>query len=571
MKNSIAMAVTVGGLALLSVARTGIAQDTAEPTRLETLAGELADVESRIAALQARYEAAYEADKELYLVQLRRRWVTHHELLGELVGEIQSAREAGEEDRRITLQVRDGLEREIQAILSWTDIVQASIDDDRAARATTPPEGSLDLEIKLSELNASIDRGLAVITDNYEYATTLGLDVAEAGTSLDSTLADRAALLAASTELVLERQATLEGRRSKAGVDTVALDTQLAAVTERLLGATTSLETVVGLLGRRELETAEYKRLLLTTTGDLGTEILDPEVVGGLVSDWWAAAKEWLAGNAAAFAVRLATILLILLVAGVLARLVRRAVARVLGSSRVHVSKLVKGLAVGAASKLVWLVGVLSVLSVLGVNLGPALAGLGIAGFVLGFALQDSLANFAAGLMIMIYRPFDVGDLVTAAGVTGTVKDLTLVSTVITTMDNQLLIVPNGKIWGDVINNVTGQRVRRVDMTFGIGYEDDIEKAQRIMEDILTSHELVLDDPEPVVKVHNLGESSVDFICRPWCKTDDYWDVYWDVTRAVKQRFDEEGVSIPFPQRDVHVYTAGQPAAVESAGAGISR
>jgi small conductance mechanosensitive channel len=108
-------------------------------------------------------------------------------------------------------------------------------------------------------------------------------------------------------------------------------------------------------------------------------------------------------------------------------------------------------------------------------------------------------------------------------------------------------------------------------MTFGIGYEDDIEKAQRIMEDILTSHALVLDDPEPVVKVHNLGESSVDFICRPWCKTDDYWDVYWDVTRAVKQRFDEEGVSIPFPQRDVHVYTAGQPAAVESAGAGISR
>jgi len=272
-----------------------------------------------------------------------------------------------------------------------------------------------------------------------------------------------------------------------------------------------------------------------------------------------------------ALAVRLVTILLILLVTVVLARLTRRAVARVLGSSRVNVSKLVKGLAVGAASKLVWLVGALVVLSVLGVNLGPALAGLGIAGFVLGFALQDSLANFAAGLMIMIYRPFDVGDLVTAAGVTGRVKDLTLVSTVITTLDNQLLIVPNGKIWGDVINNVTGQRVRRVDMVFGIGYEDDIEKAQRIMEDILTSHELVLDDPEPVVKVHNLGESSVDFVCRPWCKTDDYWDVYWDVTRAVKQRFDEEGVSIPFPQRDLHVYTTGQPAAVESAGAETSR
>jgi small conductance mechanosensitive channel len=264
-------------------------------------------------------------------------------------------------------------------------------------------------------------------------------------------------------------------------------------------------------------------------------------------------------------AVRLGTILVILLVTGVLARLSRRAVARVLGSSRVHVSNLLKGLAIGAASKLVWLVALLVVLSVLGINLGPALAGLGIAGFVLGFALQDSLSNFAAGMMIMVYRPFDVGDLITAAGVTGKVKDLTLVSTVITTMDNQLLIVPNGKIWGDVINNVTGQTMRRVDMVFGIGYDDDIEKAQRIMEEVLTSHQLVLDDPEPMVRVHNLGDSSVDFICRPWCKTDDYWDVYWDVTETVKRRFDEEGVSIPFPQRDVHVYATGQPAAVDSA------
>jgi len=551
-------------LALLSVDRTGIAQEMAEPTRLETLAGELADVESRIADLQARYDVASEADKELYFVQLRRRWTTHHDVLGELVDEIQSAREAGEEDRRITQQARDGRERETQAIASWTAIVQASIDEARAARSKTPPEDLLDLEIKLSELNASVDRGLAGIIDNYEYAAVLGLDVTAGEAAVDSTLADRAALFAASTELALERQAALEGRRSKLGVDTVALDTKLAAVEERLLGATTSLETMVGLLGRREMETAEYEQLLLTATGDLGTEVLDPEVVGGLVSDWWGAAMEWFEQNAGMIAVRLATILLILFVTGVLARLARRAVARILGSRRVHLSNLLKGLAIGAASKLVWLVGLLVVLSVLGVNLGPALAGLGIAGFVLGFALQDSLSNFAAGMMIMIYRPFDVGDLVTAAGVTGKVKDLTLVSTVITTLDNQLLVVPNGKIWGDVINNVTGQKMRRVDMVFGIGYGDDIEKARRIMEEILASHELVLDDPEPVVRVHNLGDSSVDFVCRPWCRTDDYWDVYWDVTQAVKQRFDEEGVSIPFPQRDIHVYPAGQPAAGET-------
>jgi small conductance mechanosensitive channel len=554
-------------LALLSVATAGLAQDVAEPTRLEALADELTAAESRIGDLQARYEAADETDKELYFVQLRRRWVTHHELLGQLVGEIQSARESGVESPRITQLARDGLEREVQAAVSWADVVQASIDEVRAARSTTPPEGLLDLEIKLSELNASIDRGLDGITDNFEYAAILGFDVAAGEAALDSTLAERAALLAASAELALERQATLEERRSKAGVDTVALDTKLASVEERLVGATMSLEAMVGLLNRRELKAAEYEQLLLTITGDLGTEVLDPEVVGGLLSDWWGAAMAWLEANTGMLAVRLATILLTLLVTGVLARLARRAVARVLGSRRVHLSNLLKGLAIGAASKVVWLVGLLVVLSVLGVNLGPALAGLGIAGFVLGFALQDSLSNFAAGMMIMIYRPFDVGDLVTAAGVTGKVKDLTLVSTVITTLDNQLLVVPNGKIWGDVINNVTGQTMRRVDMVFGIGYEDDIEKAQRIMEEILTSHELVLDDPEPVVRVHNLGDSSVDFVCRPWCETDDYWDVYWDVTQAVKQRFDAEGVSIPFPQRDIHMYPTGQSGASESAGA----
>jgi len=155
--------------------------------------------------LQARYEAASEADRELYLLQLRRRWVTHHELLGELVDGIRSAREAGDEDRRITQQARDGLEREIRAVLSWAAIVQASIEDARAARSSTPPEGLLNLEIRLSELNASIDRGLAGVTDNYEYAKILRLDVAERGAALDSTLADRAALLAASTELALER------------------------------------------------------------------------------------------------------------------------------------------------------------------------------------------------------------------------------------------------------------------------------------------------------------------------------------------------------------------------------
>jgi small conductance mechanosensitive channel len=131
---------------------------------------------------------------------------------------------------------------------------------------------------------------------------------------------------------------------------------------------------------------------------------------------------------------------------------------------------------------------------------------------------------------------------------------MTLVSTTIATFDNQILVIPNSKIWGDVIRNVTAQRLRRVDLEFGIGYGDDIEHAERVLRDVVESHELVLRSPEVMIKLHKLGDSSVNFIVRPWVRTADYWSVYWDITREVKLRFDREGISIPFPQRDIHVY-----------------
>lgn len=135
---------------------------------------------------------------------------------------------------------------------------------------------------------------------------------------------------------------------------------------------------------------------------------------------------------------------------------------------------------------------------------------------------------------------------------------MSLVNTTILTFDNQTLVMPNSKIWGDVIKNVTAQQKRRVDMTFGIGYGDDVPKAEAVLKDLLTSHDKVLEEPAPVVRLHMLNESSVDFIVRPWVRTEDYWDVYWDITRAVKMRFDADGISIPFPQRDIHLYRGDQ-------------
>jgi small conductance mechanosensitive channel len=170
------------------------------------------------------------------------------------------------------------------------------------------------------------------------------------------------------------------------------------------------------------------------------------------------------------------------------------------------------------------------------------------------FALQDSLSNFANGLMILFFRPFDVGHFIDAGGVSGKVESLNLVSTTIKTLDNRLMVVPNNKVWQDVITNASALDERRVDMEFGIGYDDDIDKAQAILEEVVAAHPKVLEKPAPKICVNSLGESSVNFIVRPWAKRAHRLGVFWDITREVKKRFDAEGIGIPYPQRDVHIH-----------------
>ncbi|MEM1423762.1 MAG: mechanosensitive ion channel family protein [Planctomycetota bacterium] len=207
----------------------------------------------------------------------------------------------------------------------------------------------------------------------------------------------------------------------------------------------------------------------------------------------------------------------------------------------------------GIVQKVLLVIGFVIAASAVGVDTGPLLAMIGAAGLVIGLALQGTLSNFASGILILLNRPFDVGDVVDAGGVFGKVEAMNLVSTTILTFDNQLMLVPNNQIWNAVITNVTGKRTRRIDLTFGIAYSADIAKAVAALEELLGSHPKTLADPAPVVRVHELADSSVNLIARPWVHTDDYWDVYWDLTRQVKERFDADGIGIPFPQRDLHV------------------
>lgn len=237
----------------------------------------------------------------------------------------------------------------------------------------------------------------------------------------------------------------------------------------------------------------------------------------------------------------------------IIARFVRRVVARATELSD-RFSELLEQFMVTISFRAVMCIGLLVALGTVGVNVGALLAVIGGASFIIGFALQDTLGNFASGVMLLIYRPFDVGDSVEVGGVNGKIDRVSLVSTTIRTFDNKVVLVPNRNVWGQVITNASASDTRRVDMIFGIGYDDDADKAREILGRIVSNHELVLEEPEPVIQLHELADSSVNFICRPWVNTGDYWQVHWDVIQKVKAEFDREGISIPYPQQDIHIH-----------------
>jgi small conductance mechanosensitive channel len=197
---------------------------------------------------------------------------------------------------------------------------------------------------------------------------------------------------------------------------------------------------------------------------------------------------------------------------------------------------------------------ILAALGQLGIQTTSFVAIIGAAGLAVGLALQGSLANFAAGFLLLIFRPFRVGDYIEGGGTAGTVEKIQLFTSQLKTPDNKTVIVPNAGMTAGNIVNYSSKGTRRVDMVFGIGYGDDIDRARSVIEEVIAADERILKDPAPVVAVSELGDSSVNFVVRPWVNAGDYFAVLWDVTEKVKKRFDEAGISIPFPQRDVHVY-----------------
>lgn len=196
---------------------------------------------------------------------------------------------------------------------------------------------------------------------------------------------------------------------------------------------------------------------------------------------------------------------------------------------------------------------VIAALNKLGIDTTSLIALIGAAGLAIGLSLQGTLQNLAAGVMLIIFRPFKAGDLIEAGGVTGKVQKIQIFSTILCTGDNREIIAPNGEIFGGTITNFSARDTRRVDMVFGIGYNDDIKKAKEIIKSILDADDRILRDPEALIAVGELADSSVNFNVRPWCKSGDYWGVYFDTHENIKLEFDKQGISIPFPQMDIHM------------------
>lgn len=504
-----------------------------------------------IRRLEQRLDSADGLALKVLETRLARYWNELIGLIHSTADDVLGLAEAGHDVSTYLETISNGLNRAPAAILAEIDRVGANVTHPSGDQSASE-QAAIDADARIAlERLTTLYRALR---DNIKLQRAYDLDADAVETELNARLEERAAGASAFLDL-----STADAEAARTQLAALPADTEIAALVavaeHRVSLSSDALKNITALMKQQGLDTSIYNAQLISTTGAITADIFDISVLRDLVSGWFSSAGDAISENAGDMFFRVLLFIAILLVFFKLAQIAQRFITKGLASSRVQLSQLLSRMIISITRGIIIAIGVLIALSQLGISLGPLLAGLGIAGFVLGFALQDSLSNFASGLMILIYKPFDVGDVIEVVGnVSGTVSHMSLVNTTVLTFDNQTLIVPNNSIWQNVIKNVTAQKTRRIDLIFGIGYSDDIPKAERILTEIIESHEAILADPEPVVRLHELGESSVNFVVRPWVKTEDYWPVYWDITRQVKMKFDAEGISIPFPQRDVHLF-----------------
>ena len=269
---------------------------------------------------------------------------------------------------------------------------------------------------------------------------------------------------------------------------------------------------------------------------------------------WWTEQVQKLQVVGLEFGLKLIVAILIFMIGRTIARMLSKGLRKVMKAKEVDqiLESFIGSLVYWALMTFV----IIAAINHLGIQTTSLIAIMGAAGLAVGLALQGSLSNFAAGVLIVLFRPYRVGDFVEAAGVSGAVVQVQILTTILKTPDNKQVIVPNSEIMASIITNYSANDTRRVDLTVGVSYDDDLDKVRATLNEIIAAEDRVLAEPECVVAVSELGDSSVNFVVRPWVKTSDYWPVHFDLTETIKKRFDAEGLSFPYPQQDVHVHQA---------------
>lgn len=518
------------GLFVMAIpSRVALAEDLPIVVEARSLLETIERLGEEYRELRVESENADEPDGEAIAeLQARGRLVDWIQSIEALVANVSEQRELGLDEPKILRETRKllwSLDRRLPTFIDELSEESARL---RGTLGDASPDLTIVINARIRGNEESLDETVRFYLSHIEHMDRLELGSTRARASAARALERRADNLAARLELTSQR---LDELAEDEGNDPEVESAQRKAQ-ENLDRIAASLWTVCDALDELGLPTAAHRRVLILATGELTTDVLDTEVIAELANAAFESSQKWVEQRGPVLVGRLARFFGVLILFWVLGKATRRLISRfVVESSVQQMSTLAQRIVVSTASRLVFAIGFLIALSQIGVNVTALLAGLGIVGFIIGFALQETLGNFAAGAMILFYNPFDVGDVIEAAGVTGTVDRMNLVSTTILTFDNQTLIVPNSRIWGNVIRNATAMDKRRVDLSFPLALDVDVQQAEALFESICQAHPAVLEDPKPAIRIQEISGAGVLFVVQPWVRTKDYWPTFWELNR----------------------------------------
>ena len=477
-----------------------------------------------------------------------------HQGQAELLGMLQDLQEDGQPVDSLVEAFEGFLTTEAKAYARGIDRSAQRTDRLREQRLSTAPEDLPELNLLMQEEEARVDSAIAGQITTLEGADAVGLDVTRFWDPLDSFMVNRVEADVGRLQLAMAdrtRQRQRVRQLSRAGApegELLTARTRVQGAESRVQALVTSLHRQANLLDRRGRETAQYRQLLIRASGEVTGDILDPEVFFGLVKDFFSGMWIWIKDNGPTALTRL----MILVGVTLLFRWGFSLLWRFLRfTGLLKMRRLLADMTGRMVRPTGTFVGLVVGFSMLGVNPATLVTGVGVAGIIIGLALQDSMANLAAGFFILMYRPYDEGDIVSAGSVVGTVKEMGLANTTIITFDRRRLYVPNRKIWSEVIENRSAEPIRRVEAMVKVGYAQNLDRAFGTIHSLLKEHEVVLSDPEPLLYVKDFGDSWLDVAVWCYVPTTEWWATTSSLPRLIRLKFEEEGIEIPVPSREI--------------------